>query len=100
MVKRLLRQDLVRRIELSWHDVDVDTDAKFDEEVVEAADGRHGGSVFVLDQVPGFVGRVFVARHLAQAVPGQDDSLDAGIEALKNGDLRYLPGIHRGLKIS
>ena len=83
MVKRLLRQDLVGGIELSGHDVYVDTDAKFGDEVVEAADGRHGGRVLVLDQVPGLVGRVFVASHLAHAVAGQDDSLDAGIEALQ-----------------
>ena len=83
-MKWLLRQDLICRIKLSRHDVDVDADAELGEKVVEVADGRNGGRVLVLYQVPGLVGGVFVARHFAHAVPGQDESLDAGIEALKS----------------
>ena len=82
-MKRLLRQDLICRIKLSGHDVDVDADAELGENVVKVADGRDGGRVLVLHQVPGLVGGVFVARHFAHAVPGQDESLNAGIEALE-----------------
>ena len=83
MMKRLLRQDLICRIKLSGHDVDVDADAELGENVVKVADGRDGGRVLVLHQVPGLVGGVFVARHFAHAVPGQDESLNAGIGSLE-----------------
>ena len=39
-MKRLLRQDLICRIKLSGHDVDVDADAELGDNVVKVADGR------------------------------------------------------------
>ena len=47
LMERLLRQNLVSRIEFSGHQIDVEADAERGQDFVEAVDGADGSRVFV-----------------------------------------------------
>lgn len=82
MVERLLREDLIGRVVLPRHDVDLDAAAQFDQELFEAVHGDDGGRVLVLGQVFRLVHRLLVPRHLAETISGKNVALDEGVEGL------------------
>ena len=73
---------LFGRIVGSRHQVDVDADSQFGEEVVQQLDGSDGAGLFVLGEILGFRDQLPVAGRLVQRISRDYNPGNVGIEGL------------------